>query len=250
MSRFTRMTLFLVGGGCVAAMLTLAFLDMPAFGGSKHPYRDHAVAAAVQHGTANVVSAVNFDQRGIDTFGEETIMLGSVVGVAMLLRPGEHEHEEEDPGTGRVLDSTRLAAYLVLAVTMVVGLDVVIHGAVTPGGGFQGGVVLATGAHLLYVGGRYPALRRVTPEIVYEIGESFGAAAFAGLGIAGIAVSGAFLANLLPNGTFGQLFSAGSVPLLSIAVGIEVACGTVVLLAQFLRQELVIRPNDSGDGSS
>ena len=240
------MVLFIIGGGCVAAMLVLVFLDMPAFGGKHHPYRDYAVPAAVPHGTANVVSAVNFDQRGIDTFGEETIMLGSVVGVAVLLRPGEHEHEEEGPATGRVLDSTRLAAYLVLAVTMIVGLDVVLHGAITPGGGFQGGVVLATGAHLLYVGGRYPALRRVTPEPVYEAGEAFGAAAFAGLGLAGIAVGGAFLANLLPNGTFGQLFSAGSVPLLSIAVGIEVACGTVVLLAQFLRQELAIRPNESG----
>lgn len=238
------MTLFLVGAGCVAAMLTLAILDMPAFGSTRHPYRDRSVAAAVQHGTANVVSAVNFDQRGIDTFGEETIMLGSVVGVATLLRPGEHEHEQEEPNTGRVLDSTRLAAYLVLAVTLLVGLDVVVHGHVTPGGGFQGGVVLATGAHLLYVGGRYPALRRVTPELVYELGEAFGAAGFAGLGVAGIAVSGAFLANLLPNGSFGQLFSAGSVPLLNVVVGIEVASGTVVLLAQFLRQELVVRPND------
>ena len=241
MSRPVRLAVFAVGGICVAALLSIAFLRMPAFGGSAHQYRDHAVAAAVRHATANVVSSVNFDQRGLDTLGEETILLGSVIGAAVLLRPAEEEERREPGQGGSTLQSTMLAGYLFLGTTLLLGLDLVTHGHVTPGGGFQGGVVLATGYHLLYVAGRYPALEKLRPETFFEVGEAAGAAAFGGLAIAGIGVSGTFLANVLPSGSFGGLLSSGSVPLFNVAVGVEVACGTVILLARFLEQTLVVR---------
>ena len=240
MSRRGRFTVFLVGAGCIGALLVLSFLKLPWFGTTTHQYRDHAVAAAIDHATANTVSSVNFDQRAIDTLGEETILLGSVVGAAALLRPGREEREAKPRGGGRVMESTRLTGYLVLGVTLILGVDVVVHGHVTPGGGFQGGVVLATGLHLVYVAGRYPALERLRPRGLFEVGEGAGAAAFAGLGVAGMAVAGSFLANLLPYGTFGDLLSAGSVPLLNVAVGLEVASGTVILLAKFLEQAIRI----------
>ena len=241
MSRSVRLVVFAVAGAALAALLALAFLRMPAFGGSAHQYRDHAVAGAVRHATANVVSAVNFDQRGLDTLGEETILLGSVIGAAVLLRPTEEEERREPESTSRTLQSTVLAGYLFLGTTLLLGVDLVTHGHVTPGGGFQGGVVLATGYHLLYVAGRFPALVRLRPEVLFEVGEAAGAAAFGGLAMAGIGVAGSFLANVLPSGSFGDLLSSGSVPLLNVAVGVEVACGTVILLARFLEQTLVIR---------
>jgi multicomponent Na+:H+ antiporter subunit B len=46
--------------------------------------------------------------------------------------------------------------------------------------------------------------------------------------------------NSLPKGTLADLFSGGTVPLLNVAVGIEIGCGMVVLLAQFLAQEITI----------
>jgi multicomponent Na+:H+ antiporter subunit B len=217
MSRRARFLVFVTGAGCVAAMLALAFFRMPAFGGTAHLYRDLAVPAAVAHRTANVVSSVNFDQRGLDTFGERT--------------PSD---------AGRTLESTKLAGYLLLPVTLIVGFDVVVHGHVTPGGGFQGGVVLATGLHLLYVAGSYRTLDKMRPMGLYDSGEALGAWAFGALGLAGIAAAGAFLANIIPGGSFGQLLSAGTVPVLNIAVGLEVACGTVVLLANFLQQDIVV----------
>jgi multicomponent Na+:H+ antiporter subunit B len=60
------------------------------------------------------------------------------------------------------------------------------------------------------------------------------------LGIAGLITGAGFLANVLPTGRFGQLVSAGTVPLFSIAVGVEVASGVVVLLAGFLEQDLAV----------
>jgi multicomponent Na+:H+ antiporter subunit B len=125
----------------------------------------------------------------------------------------------------------------------------VAHGGITPGGGFQGGVVLATGLHLTYVSGSFPALERIRPFAVFEQTEVLGAAAFVGLGLAGLAATAAFLANTLPLGHLGALVSGGTVQLLSAAVGVEVASGVIVMLAQFFDQALVIRRQDH-EGSS
>jgi multicomponent Na+:H+ antiporter subunit B len=199
-----------------------------------------AVAAALLHRTPNVVTSVNFDQRGLDTFGEEAILLASVVGAVTLLRPGGDEEERRPPATGRVLPSTRLAGYVLLPVSLLLGIDVVVHGHLTPGGGFQGGVVLATGLHLLYLADSYPALRRLRPLHWYEHGEAIGMGAVVALGVAGLLAGAGFLANILPLGQFGQLLSAGTVPVFSVAIGVEVASGVVVLLAGFLEQHLAV----------
>jgi multicomponent Na+:H+ antiporter subunit B len=235
-----RMVVFLAGAMGLAALLSLAFARMAPFGGTTHLYRDLAVPAAVAHRTANVVSSVNFDQRGLDTFGEESILLASVIGAAVLLRPAREETRRLPPPAGRVLESTRMAGYLMLPVSLLVGFNVVAHGQVTPGGGFQGGVILATGWHLLYVAGNYRSLDRLRPLAAFDTGDALGALAFGGLGLAGLAVAGAFLANFLPLGTFGQILSGGLVPVLNVAVGLEVACAVVVLLAHFLAQHIVV----------
>ena len=248
MSRPLRFAVLGVGLAGVAVLLGLAFARMPGSGTTVHPYRDAAVAAAVAHRTANVVSAVNFDQRGLDTLGEETILFGSVVAVAALLRP-EDDERVRPPRDGRgPLEAARLGGYVLLPVTIVIGADVVAHGHVTPGGGFQGGVVLATGLHLLYVAGGYRSLERLRPLAWYESTEALATASFAAMGFAGLAVAGSFLAKVLPLGTFGQLLSAGTVPVLNGVVGVAVASGCVVLLAQFI-QQLHVVPARDGDGS-
>lgn len=245
MSRRLRMLVCLTGVAGIAVLVVLSSVGMPHFGGSDHPYRDRAVPAAEQRRTANVVSAVNFDQRALDTLGEETILLASVVGAALLLRPGKQEREQQArPRPGRVLESTKFGGYVLLPLTLVLGVDVVSHGGITPGGGFQGGVVLATGLHLAYVSGSYPALERIRPFAIFEQGEVLGAAGFVGLGLAGLAATTAFLANTLPLGNLGALVSGGTVQLLSAAVGIEVASGVIVMLAQFFDQALIIRRDD------
>jgi multicomponent Na+:H+ antiporter subunit B len=224
-----------------AILFALAVFDLPHFGAAYHPYRDAAVPAAVSHVTSNVVSSINFDLRGLDTLGEESILLASVVGAAVLLRPADDEVLRAPRTGGRPLDGTRLFGYLFLPVTLMIGLLTVAHGALTPGGGFQGGVVLGTGIHLLYVAGTYRALERVRPLDVFEFGEALGAGAFACFGIATALASTAFLRNVLPLGGFGDLYSSGSVLLLSCAVGVEVASGVVVLLAHFLDQAIAVR---------
>lgn len=235
MSRRARFVVFAVGVAGLLALLVAAAPGMPPFGGASHPYRDRAVAAALSRHTANVVSSVNFDQRGLDTLGEEVILLASVLAASVLLRPARDERVREVPSTP-VLPTTALLGYLLLPVTLLIGLDVVTHGAVTPGGGFQGGVVLATGLHLLYLAGSYPVLQRVGPARWAPAVEALGVCAFALVGVAALVGGGVFLANVLPTGTLGDTLSGGTVGLLNVAVGVAVFGSVVELLAQFLRQ--------------
>lgn len=236
-----RAALFLVAAAVVAGFFVAATIHMAPFGSTFHPYRDHAVVAAVQHATANAVSSVNFDQRGLDTLIEESILLGSILASVTLLRHEPEEEERQIPPSGTILASTQLVGYLLLPLTLVVGVDVVVHGHLTPGGGFQGGVVLATGIHLLYVAGSFRAVEGIRPLTPYRLAEAFAGAAFACLGIATLIAGGGFLANIIDRGTFAQLFSAGTVPVLNGIVGVAVGAGLVVLFASFLDQEILVR---------
>jgi multicomponent Na+:H+ antiporter subunit B len=244
-SRRSRLSLFIVVAPAFAVLFFLAARGLPGFGSEFHPYGDRAVAVALgQRATANVVSSVNFDQRGMDTLGEEFILFGSVIGTIVLLRPAPEEREVGRRPAGRVLPTTRLAGYLLLPVSVLVGLYVIAHGHLSPGGGFQGGVVLATGWHLLYVAGRYKAIRQAAPPTVLEITESAGAGAFAAIGLAGLVIGGGFLVNFLPTGSLGDLLSAGTVEMLNGAVGVAVAAAIVLLLSGFLEQAAVLRRSE------
>lgn len=238
MSRAVRFAVFALGAAGAAVLVVAAYFRVPEFGSAFHPYRDLAVRAAVEHRTANAVSSVNFDQRALDTLGEELIFLGSVVGATALLRPlrAEHARSREQELAVPVLPLTALAGYVLTPVVLLLGADMLVHGHLTPGGGFQSGVVLATGMHLLYIAGDLPALRRLRPLAWSYYAEALGAGAFVAIGIVGSAVGLAFLANVVPLGTFGDLLSGGAVPLLSFAVGCEVVAGVIVLVAQFLHQ--------------
>ena len=248
MSRLGRLVVFGLGALGLVVALLLAFDALPHFGGASHPYGDRAVHASIAQKTSNVISSLAFDQRGFDTVGEEFILVLSVLGGTLLMRAGKDEEPGSEEGNEirnpEVSDAVRLAGYLALPVTLLIGGYLVAHGAVSPGGGFQGGVALATGIHLLYVAGDYRALGRIRPVALFEAAEAAGVTAFVALGLAGLATGAAFLTNVLPLGSYQKLASAGTVPLLSAAVGVAVLSSVVVLLSEFLEQTLVVRLKD------
>ncbi|MEU6866639.1 MnhB domain-containing protein [Streptomyces sp. NPDC046876] len=223
----------------IGAFFAAAALRLPPFGTDRHPYGERAVAAALAHRTANVVSSVNFDLRALDTLGEETILLAAVLASTLLLRLARDEHRAP-PRAEQALPTTRLFGAALLPVALTVGAYIVAHGQLTPGGGFQGGVVLATALHLAYLAADYRVLERVRPLAALDAADVLAAASFTALGLAGLAAGGAFLENVLPFGEFNTITSGGMVPLFNAAVGIEVGSGLIVLLAHFLDQAVEI----------
>ncbi|MFF8373035.1 MnhB domain-containing protein [Streptomyces lydicus] len=236
-----RMRLWVLAAGILgtAALFVLACGELPGFGGTWHPYGDRAVHAALARHTANTISSVNFDQRALDTLGEESILFGSVLGTVVLLRQTRDE-KRLPPEPARVAPPVRRYALIALPVTLLIGLYIIAHGQLSPGGGFQGGVVVATSLHLLYIAIDYRALERIRPVGLYGVADAAGEAGYLLIGAAALVTGAAFLTNFLPYGTFNTLSSGGTVPLLNAAIGVEVSAGIVVLLARFLDQAVEI----------
>ena len=247
MSRVVRRRAFLAAAAVVGALLVWGMSGLPPTGLYRGPYGLvlNQVAVPERHAT-NVVAAVTFDYRGVDTMGEELILFAAVIGVAVLLRAmrGEAEHEPEEEARGRRVpgtsDAVRVGGLTLLGPIVLYSIYVVTHGHLSPGGGFQGGVVLATGALLVYLSGEYVTLRRLSPANAIDRAEAAGAAGYVVVGLYGLVAGGAFLFNALPLGTAGSLLSAGTIPLINLAVGLEVGAGFILLLSEFLEQTLVL----------
>ncbi|HJP64828.1 MAG TPA: hydrogen gas-evolving membrane-bound hydrogenase subunit E [Actinomycetota bacterium] len=249
MSRTQRLRLFLIAGAGAAAVVVAALMQLPAFGHYRGPYGTILNRVAVPERRAtNVVSSVVFDYRGLDTLGEEFILFAAVIGVTFLLRlqreerpPPVEERTDEHLPVG-ASDAVRVAALVLVGPVLVLGLYVVAHGHLTPGGGFQGGGVLAAAALLVYLSGRPLAIRGLDPPALLDLGEGLGAGGYVVIGLVGMIAGEAFLSNVVPLGrTVGSIVSAGTIPLLNATVGLAVWAGMVFVVYEFLEQTLLIR---------
>jgi multicomponent Na+:H+ antiporter subunit B len=244
-SRRARRVLFLVAAVAVAGGLVWAFAGLPRSGNYHGVYglTMQRVALAQRHAT-DLVSSLTFDHRGFDTLGEEFILFVSATGCVVLLRAQRDERsveraaERAEARAAEVSSPLRALGAGLLAPVLVLGGYIVTHGHLTPGGGFQGGVILAAGVVLVFIAGQLFALRRVRPIPAVELGEAIGAAGFALIAVGGMIFGVAALDNFLPLGTPNQLLSAWTIPLLNVSVGVEVAGAFTLAVSEFLDQAL------------
>jgi multicomponent Na+:H+ antiporter subunit B len=240
MTRSVRLAFFAVSAAGLAGLLLWAAAGLPDFGGYHHAYGRvlNSVAVGERH-TTNVVTSVVFDYRGFDTLGEEFILFTSVMGVALLLR--DVREEERRPRDRIGSDALRLIGIGFAVALLALGLYVVAHGPITPGGGFQGGVVLAGAFVLVYLAGEYRAYRNLTLQPAVDFVEGTGAGGYAVIGIVSLLLGTAYLQNFGPLGTPGKLGSGGSVMFLNIASALEVGAAFVLLFTEFLEELVVTR---------
>ncbi len=96
-----------------------------------------------------IVTSILWDHRGIDTYYETAVLFIAIVSTLYLLSLGNKLGE----GIGRVLREytviAKLVTKLVAIVISVVAVSIALHGHLTPGGGFQGGVVFVIAPLLL-----------------------------------------------------------------------------------------------------
>lgn len=243
-----RVRLALFGTAALAVLPALFHVlpHLPRFGDHPTPYGDAVTASApVARQTQNIVTALNFDYRGFDTLGEEFILLCAVTGVTVLLRGARGEETSARPGQvdGRPVlppsESVTLISRVLGLMILVLGLSIAIHATSTPGGGFQGGVVIASGFLLVLLGEGYRGWRGVIRSEFMDGLEAFGAMLFAVCGFAGLCVGMPFMTNVLPLGTAGSVWAGGLTLVINAGVTCAVGGGFAVLFLEFLEETRV-----------
>ena len=164
-------------------------------------------------GAANLVTSVVLGFRGFDTLGEVLVLFLASLGVGLVL--GESKEDNSAKTSSSLI--MRVMANLLFPFILLFGAYIFIHGHLTPGGGFQGGAVFASGFLFVYL-----VSAKKFHFGLAETTESFSGLVFAGLGILGLILSGAFLFNFMPKGNLMNLFSAGIIPVIYIFIGIKV----------------------------
>jgi len=167
-------------------------------------------------GSQNIVTSIVVLYRGFDTLGEVTVLFTAATGVAFLLSTQRSKGEKEKKKEPNFVASTGVG--LVLPFILLVGAYIFIHGHLTPGGGFPGGAVIATGFVLMLVA--YPRFQLREKKV--SVVEAFSGLAFAVIGLISLIMGLTFLENYLPKGVAGTLLSAGIIPLIYIAIGFKV----------------------------
>lgn len=115
------------------------------------------------------------------------------------------------------------------------GICVIMHGDSSPGGGFQGGVIVASAALLLYLGYGYQTTAGAINGEVLRINEAIGATLYVLLGACGLVMGVNFCTNVFYDiGNVGDLVSAGTITFMSWAVGYKVLTGVGFLLLLML----------------
>ena len=180
--------------------------------------------------SANAVTSVVTYFRGLDTLGEVTILFLSIFGIGIGI---ERSHKMK---TILVYDNAllKIGAQVLFPLIVLFGLYIIVHGHLSPGGGFQGGVIIASAFLLMFLsyGDSYDLNHKVL-----SLFEALSGAGFVFVGILAVMTGGLFLGNTLPLGVLGKLFSSGVLPIIYIFVGLKVAAEITVLIEYFLRTQ-------------
>lgn len=130
---------------------------------------------------------------------------------------------------------------LISGMVFLYGIYVIVHGHLTPGGGFAGGVIMAGSFILLILAFGSEFLNLVKEESGSTLYENMAVLVVLFLALSGLLFGAkVFFLNFLPKGTVGQLVSAGTLPLYNIFVGIEVAASilTIFLALVIFKEEI------------
>jgi multicomponent Na+:H+ antiporter subunit B len=143
-------------------------------------------------------------------------------------------------------ESTVLIARSFAPLILLFGLYMMLHATVTPGGGFQGGVVIASGLLLVYLGEGYGAWRAVAPSRLFDAMEGGGSLLFLLCGLGSMTTGTDFMTNVLPFGSAKDVFSGGLIQIENAAVGIAVTGGFAMLFLEFMEETRAVEPEEQG----
>ena len=208
--------------------ISIALVPFP-FGFEKLP---HVAFLYIKDGlkdnnASNLVTSIVVNYRGFDTLGEVTVLFIAASGVAFLLskcRCMKEVHRYEASDIIKTSTSYLFPSFIVF------GAYIFIHGHLTPGGGFQGGAVIASAVMYMFLA----YLTYHPSHNSLSVIESLAGLTFVGLGLWGLWATGSFLDNLLPKGQWNRIVSAGVIPLIYVAIGFKVGSELSALLSDMI----------------
>ena len=182
-----------------------------------------------KEGVANAVTTVVVYFRGFDTLGEIAVLFIAALGIGLMLSTRCHTPQKEE--SNFILQK---ASKLLFPVIMLFGVYVMIYGHLSPGGGFQGGVIVASGVLLLLISDQ----NFEVPHAVISLLETFAGISYVLIGLIGLLVMDKFLGNFLPHdiSEMGMLVSGGIIPLVYIVVGIKVGSEMSLIVQNLLKR--------------
>lgn len=179
-------------------------------------------------GIPNGVTAVVVYYRGLDTLGEVSVLFLVSTAVGLFFGREKSETKSETKPNEIVSHSKTL----VLPHFMLTGLYIIFHGHLSPGGGFQGGVMAAGMVLLLLLAGD-----RVKQTKALHFIEGFAGSLYIIVATLGLYFGVSFLGQYLPLGEFNTLLSGGILPVIYIFVGIKVGTEIIGLYQNFQNKE-------------
>lgn len=206
-------------------------LDEIPFGKSETKVGRHYIDRGREEtGAPNIVTSVVVNYRGFDTLGEVTVLFVAAIGLGAVLAMGKNNKKVDiEPASLVLYTGCRFLFPLIL----LFGAYIFIHGHLTPGGGFQGGAIIASAFVLVYLGCRGKRISKSGSKVI----ESLGGLTFILIGLAGLCVGGQyFLSNYLPKGEIHTLFSAGVIPIIYIAIGLKVGSELAGIVDQLVEE--------------
>jgi multicomponent Na+:H+ antiporter subunit B len=147
-----------------------------------------------------------------------------------------------NPKTGMTL-IVKTVTRLTIGLILLFGIYIILHGHLSPGGGFAGGVIIALSfVHMMLAFGKDLAVTKVSKNLASNL-ESIGALMFLTVALLGF-LGGSFFLNVLAKGTPFKLFSAGTIILSNIAIGIKVGVGLFAIFLALVILERVKKEDE------
>lgn len=139
----------------------------------------------------------------------------------------------------------KCGADMLLPFAIVFGIYIILFGTVSPGGGFQGGVMVASAAVLLYLGYGYNVAKNAINTETLRVSEALGATLYVLFALCGLFLGANFCRNVFfDNGAVGDLISAGTITFMGYSVGFKVLTGVGFLLMLLMS---ILAPEDAND---
>jgi len=162
-----------------------------------------------------VVTTVVVYFRGFDTLGEIAVLFIASLGLGLMLSSNSKCDIKAESNF-----MLKTASTILFPIIMLYGMYVMIYGHLSPGGGFQGGVIIASAILLLLISHK----EFEVPHSLIVLLETLAGVSYVLIGLIGLFTLDIFLGNFLPHdiSQMGMLLSGGIIPIIYIIVGIKV----------------------------